>query len=105
MRLCNSETTDGLLEAVLLFCDVHIGVTLDLLQCLCVICFVDVKPYRLTVWRHALVLLATCMYKLHVAIVTIIISSGSPLVFLECTSYYCRAPEAYGSHCVCLICE
>ena len=41
MCLCaESETTDGLI--VLLFCDVHIDIhvcaTLNLLQCLCVIC-------------------------------------------------------------------
>ena len=68
MRLCDSETTNGL--TVLLFCDVHIdiGATLNLLQCLCVICgYVDTD------------MLLAQYNQLRLA----------PSIFLECTSVYC----------------
>ena len=75
-----SKTTDEL--TVLLFCDVHInlGATLNLLQCLCVICGSRAEPYRLTVQRHQWHC-CICSYCLN------IIGSGSPPVFHECTSY------------------
>ena len=43
---CQSETTDGL--TVLLFCDIYIdiGATLNLLQCLCVICGCRADQYN-----------------------------------------------------------
>ena len=70
-------------QTVLMVCGVHIniGVTLNLLfACMLV---VDVEPYRLTVQKD---ITGTAAY---VAIITIIIiSSGSPPVFHDCTSLY-----------------
>ena len=70
------EMTDEL--SVLLFCDgVHVdkGVTLKTYYC-AYVSFVDVEPYRLTVWRH----------HWHCCICNYSHSSGSIPVFLECTS-------------------
>ena len=74
------KTTSDELTVLLLFCDVHIdkGTTLNLLQCLCVIC--RCRTVWTTVLRHHWHC-CICSYCHN------IISSGSPPVFLECASY------------------
>ena len=83
--LCDeSKTTD---ELTIYCCFVTFiiiidkGATLNLLQCLRSVLFVDVEPYRLTVLRHhRYCCIKICSYYHN------IISSGSPPVFHECTS-------------------
>ena len=80
-RLCDeSKMTDEL--TVLLFCDIHIdkGATLNLLQCLCVIC--GCRAIQTNSAETPLALLYMCSYCYN------IISSSPPLVFLECTSNF-----------------
>lgn len=101
MQHCESEMTDGL--TVLLFCDVyidiHVGATLNLhMYYACVLHVFE--PYRLPGCQYlnrtdyqCVDIAGTAGYvHVHVAIATII-CSGSPPVFLECSSIQYNYPS------------